>query len=127
MTRFFRRIDADDPLKELPIRKGAIKDTCNSHSLTGTQDAEKPDLPSCGLRDRSGSVCGFGRSSSIGAFVGNQGTCGVARWYIFKPKFPIQFGHIMDDLAMLNVGRSFWSFWSIFPFGYVVPRKIWQP
>jgi hypothetical protein len=28
---------------------------------------------------------------------------------------------------MLNVGRSFWSFWSIFPFGYVVPRKIWQP
>jgi hypothetical protein len=69
----------------------------------------------------------------------------VARWYIFKPKILIwvNFGvacsarcwyilwpfgpfycHFVYFIAILYI---LWSFWYIFPFWYVVARKIWQP
>jgi hypothetical protein len=68
----------------------------------------------------------------------------VARLYIFKPKFPIwvNFGgpwnlrghyilwHWVNFMAIWYVLLPFGIFmviWYIFPFWYVVLRKIWQP
>jgi hypothetical protein len=83
----------------------------------------------------------FGRLASQCTVRCGQLRPRVARWYIFKTKIPILvdfwrpwigiFRYIIWPFGTLRPFGVFNAllvyFWSVFPFWFNVPRKIWQP